>query len=453
MSVPVMRTASRPALAGWMLFDWAAQPFFTLLTTFIYAPYFANAVAGDPVYGQALWGYATAAAGLGIALCSPLLGAVADAAGRRKPWIAVFGAVFAVATAMLWFGKPNDPSTIPVVLVSFAIAMLAVEFATVFNNAMMPSLVSADRLGRLSGAGWAIGYLGGILSLVIMLGFLVASPQTGRTLIGIEPLFGLDPAMREGDRIAGPLTGLWFVVFVIPLFLFTPDQPRRLALVAAVRRGAATLADSLRGLRHNRNAALFLIAHMIYADGLIALFVFGGIYGASLFGWATIQLGIFGVLLAISGFFGCLVGGYLDDRIGPRRVVMASLVLLLTSLFALLALGPDYFGPFALAPPEPGGGLFAASGERLLIAIGALIGFAAGPLQAASRTLLVQVAPAERITQFFGLLALSGRITSFLGPLAVGIVTQVTGSQRIGISILTAFFGVGLVLLCRVRAR
>jgi len=151
---------TKAALFGWVLFDWAAQPFFTLLTTFIYAPYFANTITGDPVRGQALWGYATAAAGLGIALCSPLLGAVADAAGRRKPWIATFGLVFVIATSMLWFGKPNDPATIPVVLIAFAFSMLAVEFATVFNNAMMPSLVPAGQLGRLSGYGWAIGYVG-----------------------------------------------------------------------------------------------------------------------------------------------------------------------------------------------------------------------------------------------------------------------------------------------------
>ena len=194
--------ASRSALIGWLLFDWAAQPFFTLLTTFVYAPYFAGAVARDPVTGQALWGYATAAAGLMIALCSPVLGAIADASGRRKPWIAAFGVVFVIATAMLWFGKPGTPSTIPIVLVAFGFGMLAVEFATVFNNAMMPTLVPAERMGRLSGSGWAIGYVGGVLSLIVMLGFLVADPVTRKTLLGFTPWFGLDPAMREGDRAA-----------------------------------------------------------------------------------------------------------------------------------------------------------------------------------------------------------------------------------------------------------
>lgn len=450
---PRTATVTTAALVGWMLFDWAAQPFFTLLTTFIYAPYFANAVAGDPVRGQALWGYATAAAGFGIALCSPLLGAVADAAGRRKPWIAAFGCVFVIATWMLWFGKPNDPSTIPVVLVAFALSLLTVEFATVFNNAMMPSLVSGDRLGRLSGYGWALGYVGGIVSLVIMLGWLVASPETGRTLFGMTPLFGLDPAMREGDRAAGPFTAIWFVLFIIPLFLFTPDQPRKLPLAAAVRQGFAMLADSLRGLRSDRNAGLFLLANMIYADGLIALFVFGGIFAASLFGWSTIEMGVFGVLLAISGTIGCILGGVLDDRIGSKPVVMSSLFLLLVSLCALLSIGTDYIGPFEVAPPEPGDGLFKAPAEKACLIIGAMIGFAAGPVQASARAMLVRLSPPDRMTQFFGLFALSGRITSFLGPLTVGIVTQATASQRAGVSVIAVFFAVGMVLLSQVRAR
>ena len=453
MPAPGLHHASRSALVGWVLFDWAAQPFFTLLTTFIYAPFFANAVASDPVRGQALWGYATAAAGLVIALCSPVLGAIADAAGRRKPWIAAFGLVLVCATAMLWFGKPKVPTTIPIVLTAFALGTIAVEFAAVFNNAMMPTLVVPERLGRLSGIGWATGYVGGILSLIIMLGWLVADAGTGKTLLGLSPLFGLDPAAREGDRVAGPFTSLWFIVFVIPLFLFTPDQPRKLPLTAAVRQGLATLADSLRRLRQHRDTAFFLLANMIYTDGLVALFIFGGIFAVGTFGWSTIEIGVFGVLLAIAGTFGALLGGVLDDRVGSKPVIMGSLSLLLFSLGAILSIGPDYIGPFSVAPPTTGDGLYASAAEKAYIVIGALIGFAAGPLQAASRTFLVRVAPPERITQFFGMFALTGRITSFLGPLLVGVVTETAGSQRAGISILTIFFATGMVLLAQVRTR
>src|ERR1700744_5763065 len=174
----------RAAVISWIFFDWAAQPYFTLITTFIFSPYFASFVPPDPASGQALWGFATAAAGLMIALMSPVLGAIADASGRRKPWIGGFGGRLVVGSVRRWIGKPGDPGVIPPLLLAYAIASVGVEFATVFNNAMMPTLVPPDRIGRLYGTGWATGYVGGILSLVLVLGFLAANSETGRTLFG-----------------------------------------------------------------------------------------------------------------------------------------------------------------------------------------------------------------------------------------------------------------------------
>jgi UMF1 family MFS transporter len=445
------RPASRAAIAGWVLFDWAAQPFFTLVTTFVYAPYFASAIASDPTEGQALWGYAKAAAGLCIAVFSPVLGAIADAAGRRKPWIAAFGALLVVGSWMLWFGKPGEG--VMLVLVCFALASIGAEFATVFNNAMMPTLVPRERLGRLSGTGWATGYVGGLLSLVLVLGFLAATPQSGKTLIGLTPLFGLDAATREGDRATGPLAAIWFVIFVLPLFLYTPDHPGRLPVRAAVGQGLATLAYTLRSLPRHRDAALFLIANMIYADGLIALFSFGGIYAAGTFGWGTIEIGVFGILLTITATVGAFVGGRLDDRLGPKRVILGSLALLIVAGIAILLIDRDYVPLIGtVAAPAAGDGLFAATAERAYLAAGLLIGLAAGPLQAASRTLLVRLAPADRITQFFGLFALSGKVTSFLGPLLVGIVTAALVSQKAGMAVLIGFFVAGALLLAWVRS-
>src|SRR5712672_4375281 len=235
----------RAAVISWIFFDWAAQPYFTLITTFIFAPYFAGFVAPNPAQGQALWGFATAAAGLMIALLSPLLGAIADASGRRKPWIAAFGALLVIGSSLMWFGKPGDTSVIPPLLFAYAIATIGVEFATVFNNAMMPSLVPPDKIGRLSGTGWATGYVGGILSLILVLGFLAANPETGRTLFGFTPLFGLDPVTHAGDRITGPLTGLWFIIFVLPMFVLTPDFPPRLSVRQALQEGLTDLRQTL----------------------------------------------------------------------------------------------------------------------------------------------------------------------------------------------------------------
>jgi MFS transporter, UMF1 family len=441
----------RSAVISWILFDWAAQPYFTLITTFVFAPYFATHVAPNAASGQALWGFATAAAGMMIALLSPVLGAVADATGRRKPWIAAFGALLVIGSSLMWIGKPGDASVIPPLLFAYVIATIGVEFATVFNNAMMPTLVPPDRIGRLSGTGWATGYVGGILSLILVLGFLAASPDSGRTLFGLKPLFGLDPVTHQGDRISGPLTGLWFVVFVLPMFVFTPDYPARHSLRTALREGLIELKQTLLELPKRRSLAIFLLANMIYTDGLVSLFAFGGIYAAGTFGWNTIEIGTFGIILAIAGTFGGWIGGKLDDFLGPKRVIAGSMTILLAAIVGILLVEKDSVLFIPVVPPVPGGPLFASAAERAYLLLGCMIGMAGAPLQAASRSLLIRMAPKDRVAQYFGLFALTGKVTSFIGPLFIGIVTAETASQKLGMAVLVLFFVTGLALLSQVR--
>ncbi|ADZ68588.1 Major Facilitator Superfamily (MFS) transporter [Polymorphum gilvum SL003B-26A1] len=435
---------------SWLFFDWAAQPFFTLVTTFVFAPYFASALAATPAQGQALWGYASAAAGLAIAVLAPVLGAIADATGRRKPWILAFSVPFVLACAALWFAAPGSDGAIVLALAAFAVATLSVEFATVFTNAMMPDLVPRNRLGRLSGSGWALGYLGGLVSLVAVLGFLAANPATGRTLIGLAPAFGLDAALREGDRASGPLSAVWYVVFVLPLFLFVPDVPRRSALLPAVRAGLTRLARTAAEARRHRPVLLFLLANMIYKDGLVALFAFGGIYAAGQLGWGTIEIGSFGVLLTITGTAGAFLGGRLDDALGPRPVVIGALALLILCGLGLVSIDRDTVLFVVDVAPSAAPGLTGSTAEILFLLLGGLIGAVAGPLQSASRTLLIHLAPEGQTTQFFGLFALSGKLTSFLAPLTVGLVTAATASQAAGMSVILAFFLAGGALLLRV---
>jgi UMF1 family MFS transporter len=447
----MQRYPPRSAVIGWIFFDWAAQPYFTLITTFVFAPYFATHVAPDAASGQSLWGFATAAAGLLIALMSPVLGAIADASGRRKPWIAAFGAMLVIGSGLMWFGRPGDPGVILPLLLAYALATIGVEFATVFNNAMMPTLVPPDQIGRLSGTGWATGYVGGILSLILVLGFLAASPETGRTLFGFVPLFGLDPVTHQGDRISGPLTGIWFVVFVLPMFLLTPDYPAKCPIREALREGLTELRDTLRELPRRKSMAAFLLANMIYTDGLVSLFAFGGIYAAGTFGWNTIQIGSFGIILAIAGTLGAWLGGKLDDLLGPKTVIAGSMSMLLLAIIVILLVDRDHVFFVQVAPPSPGGALFASAAERAYLVLGCLIGAAGGPLQAASRSLLIRIAPRDRIAQYFGLFALTGKVTSFIGPLLIGIITALTQSQKAGMAVLVLFFVAGLALLARVR--
>jgi UMF1 family MFS transporter len=444
------------ALVSWVLFDWAAQPYYTLVLTFLFAPYFANAVVGDPAHGQALWGYAAAAAGVLIAIGSPLLGALADGRGARKPWIALFSLLLVASLATLWLAVPGASAPVlALTLVAFVAATAAAEFTTVFTNSIMPSLVPAGQLGRLSGTGWAVGYAGGLVSLALMAGLIVANPATGKTLLGLDPLLQLDAATREGDRLVGPFSAVWYVLFMIPFFLFVPDARSAVRPGATERRGAtAELWDTIRSLPSHRDMLLFLIARMLYTDGLSAIFAFGGIYGAAVFGWSALELGIFGIILTFTGVFGAVIGGVMDDRVGSKTVILVSLVFLLVGALGILSVDKTHvLYTTEVAPKAPGSTPFSSPGEMVFLAFAVIVGLVAAPVQAASRALLARLAPPDKITQYFGLFAFSGKVTAFMAPFMVATVTTATGDQRLGMASIALFLIVGMILMLPVRVR
>ena len=285
-----------------MLFDWANQPFQTLIVTFIFAPYFVAEVVGDPVRGQALWGAAAAVAGAVVAILAPLLGAMADRTGARKRWILAFSVPFVLGCAGFWLATPGmaRPETI---IVIYAITFIGSEFGQVFINAMLPGLGPREEIGRISGSGWALGYLGGLASLVFVLLFLAPAPGGTTTLLGIAPILGLDPALGEPARATGPFSAIWYLVFALPLFLYTPDEPARRA-PGLLRASLADLGATFRLAARHRSFFAFLISSMIYRDALTALFAFGGIYAAGVLGWGLFQLGVFGIVAAGVGAIG-----------------------------------------------------------------------------------------------------------------------------------------------------
>ena len=449
---------SRRAVWGWMLFDWAAQPFHTLLLTFFFARYFTSSVVeGGGAEAQTLWATMLTGAGLLIAFSAPVLGAVADAVGPRKPWIALFTAMALVGTAGLWIAVPNASDALVLqVLLLFAVAMVGIEFAAVFNNAMMVDLVPRERLGRLSGSSWALGYAGGVAVLVIVLALMIeSSPGSGHTLLGLVPILGLADVPGGGDRAVGPLTALWLLVFIVPLFVWTPDLPPRARVNGAVVREALReLGRTLRRLPSRRSLATYLVSSMFYRDALNALYGFGGVYAGGVLQWSATKLGVFGVIAAVTGAAGAWAGGRADERFGPKAVVAVSIVALaLTALMIVLTDRTSVAG-FAVEP---------VVADAVFFVAGALIGAFGGALQAASRTLLADQAEPGRTAEAFGLYALSGKATSFLAPAMIAVMTgavatdllglESADAQRLGISPIVLLFVVGLVMLPKVRQR
>jgi UMF1 family MFS transporter len=439
--------ADKRGIWGWMLFDFAAQPYHTLIITFIFAPYFASFIASDPVSGQSQWGYGTAIAGAIIAIMSPILGSIADSTGPRKPWIMAFSVLGFIGAFMLWWGAPHSEgnSSVFIALLALIILMVGFEFAAVFNNAMMPTLVPREKLGRLSGNAWSLGYTAGLFTLIIVL-LTMASNEKGLTLLGIEPLFGIDATMKEGERATGPLTAIWYLVFVLPLFMFTPDIKRKKKVAGAAVEGIKNLVKTIKKLPQNPSLFAYLGSSMLYRDALNGLYAFGGIYAVGVLEWSIVQVGIFGILANITGVIGAYLGGRMDDRFGPKFVVRTSIIIL--SISSIVIITTDINHAFFIRLAE------GSSVPTIIFYIcGGFIGAAGGALQAASRTLMADQAEPGRMTEAFGLYAMSGRATAFLAPLMIAIFTDISGSQRIGVIPVVVLFIAGLILLNKVHQR
>lgn len=445
-----MAAVSKKRIWGWMAFDWASQPFYTLGLTFIFGPYFAatatqyylgtgmEAEAAD-AQAQWMWFMGQLIAGLAIAFTAPFLGAFADNSGRKVPWIAFFSLIYIGATWSLW-GLMPDGAGLAMSLVIFFVGFFAAESALNFVNAILPSLGNDQEVGRISGSGAAFGYWGGVTSLVIMLALFVEDPATGLTRLGNPPPFGLDGAMLEGTRAVGPFIAIWFALFMVPFFLFVRDDksitPKRTDIGAV----AGDLMQTLRNVVKRRSLFNFLISSMFYRDALNAIYAAGGVYAALVLKWTTPEIGIFGVLAAISAAIFTWAGGRADARFGPMPVIKICIWLLLVVSFFIVGMSRESLFGVALA-----------EGSRLpdyiFYGCGAVIGGAGGAIYAASRSMMVRHTIMERPAESFGLFALSGKATAFLAPGLIAASTAATGSTQLGYLPLIFLFLIGLILL------
>ena len=335
------KPASFLGALAWAMYDWANSAYAAVISTFVFSAYFTKAVAADPIAGTEMWGYAISASSFCVAISAPVLGAIADRGGRRKPWIFVFTLGLVIATALMWYVEPS-PSSVVLALVLAAAANFTFETATVFYNAMLPDVAGRDRIGRLSGWAWGFGYAGGIVCLVVLLvGFV--QPEV--------PWLGLDKETAEHVRISGPFVAIWLALFSLPLFLFTPDTPSRgLPALTAVRDGIATLRGTLKRARDYDGIIVFLIGYMIYMDGLGTMFTFGGIYAAGTFGMEQAEVIQLGIGMSVTAGIGAFAMAWVDDWMGPKRTILISLLGLIVFGLGLRAWDRPVRGP------GPGGG-------------------------------------------------------------------------------------------------
>lgn len=418
------RTSKRKQEWAWAFYDWANSSFTTIILTFVFSSYFVKSISGDVEEGTALWGYALAVSGFLLAFLGPICGAVADLGGKLKRWVFAAMLLCLCGTAFLWLGLPQaEPPLVLGVLVAVIVANLGFELSLVFYNALLPQVATPPRMGRVSSMAWGIGYLGGLASLVAVLVLFIG--------IGpLEPMLPLAQDEAQHIRAVAPFVVLWYAVFSLPFFLLVPESSERKTFgMSMVQKSLSRALQGLKDIWQDKTWRSFMIGSALYRDGLATLFAMGGIYAAGRYGFETKELLIFGIGMNITAGIGCLAAAWIEDMFGSLRVVRFG-------LFGLLLTGSGIL--FA-----PNGGVF--------IAVALALGLFVGPVQSASRTFVARISAPEKVTEKFGLYAMTGRAASFLGPLAFALATDLFASQTAGMATILLLWGVGLMLILKLR--
>ncbi len=417
MLLAVSSRRKRLEVWSWSLYDFANSSFTTICVTFVYATYFAQAIVADEQRGTVLWSRGVAITAVAVAILSPVLGTIADRGGLRKRFLLLSTLVCVGATAALY---PVLPGQVTRALWLFIVANVAFEIGMVFYNAFLPDIAPREKIGRISGNGWAMGYVGGLLALVLAL-VLMVQPE--------EPWFGLSKELGQNIRATNLLVAVWFLVFSLPALIWLHEERRAGAEKGHVLRETVTqLRSTWQEVRAYPELVRFLVARLFYNDGLVTVIAFGALYASGTFGFTFEEVLLFGIVLNVAAALGAFGLGFLDDRLGGKRTIQISLWGL--GLASLLAIFTDSRALFWVA--------------------GSLIGVFLGPNQSASRSLMARFVPDDKESEFFGFFAFSGKMTAFVGPLVLGLLVQIFDSQRIGMLIVVLLFLVGYLLLARV---
>jgi len=450
------RAADRRGQWSWALFEGARDPNI-LFQIYIISPFFATVMMHDAVRGQELWGDTTTWGGVITMVLAPLMGAIADKGGRRKPWLALFSALMVVSFAGTWVGVPNSTNfQIYFVAAMVIINNIVFEFSNSFHGAMLSGIAPSSKIGGLSGLAYALGNGSGFLLLVFFFVAFMAPGHVHAGFVPAHPIFGVDQAAHEPERLSGPISAVWMLLFAIPLFLFTPDRARgTLSSREALRQGVSSLIGTVRSLKHYRNIAHYLGARSLFNDGMTGVLTFTGIYAAGTFSLDGLDMSVFGIELTVFAALGGLFGGWIDDRIGSRNALFISIGG--TALFFALALmqAPDRIFWFWHIDPGASAALpvpfFNTWPKLLYLLLSDAMALCIVAGYANSRSMMARLAPTEKMTEFFGLMSLSGTATTFFAPIAVTWMTIWTHSQRGGMVAIVAMLVGGLLWMLKVK--
>lgn len=442
---------------SWALFQGARDPYVVLIMIYVFAPYFVRDVVGDPVKGQILVAAAQKYAGWLVLLTVPLLGATVDRIGPRKPWLFATSALMVPMIAALWWVVPGSGGIgVDGAVVIFAAVSLLIAWSDTLHNALLLPAAGMARAGAASGLALALVNLLSVATLAFVVIAFALPGKVAWPFIPAHPLFGLDPAAHETDRIVAPIAAGLMLFGSIPLFAFVRDVPATgVGLGAALRGGIADLIALVREARGHRNALMYLASVLLFTDGLTGILVFTGVYAAGVMGWGSLELLAYGMILSVFSVAGGFLAGWLDQRIGPKAALKLELVGVAVS--QVLGIGETktrlFFTAYDPAAHAPvwSGPLFRTAPDIALLATGFLGAVSVTAAYASRRTMLTRVVPPERVGVFFGLFAIAGSATMWLGPLLVEVATQVSGSQRIGILPDAGLIIVGLVVLLFVK--
>lgn len=417
----------RRAQAAWALADFAREPFFTFVLSLIFPPFFVKTLARDSVHGTIYWGYGLAATSLALVVLAPFAGSLADASGRSRPWLLMCLALTLCALGSLWFAT-SQPGHILWTLLSVAGAQLGVELSRIYTDTLLPVVAPAESTGRLSGIAAGLGF--GASVIYLALGYAVSGVATESV----------------AARILTIGSGAWLALFMIPFLRYCSEPVARITSQGlAWRRSLTELSSSLRRLSAQPALRDFLIARMVYWDGTMSLFSFMTIVAATRLHWTTGEMSVFGVMGLLAAAVCGALGGFVDARLGPRRMLQAALIVLLgvtIALALLVGLG---------SAPSASIGQFSNPIDRAFLALAVAGSGALGVILGSSRSMLVTLARPERLGEAFGLYVMVGRASSFLAPFLVAVTTSFTGDQRSGIfGVATVLLIVGLLLLHRV---